>query len=463
MRASGSEVTLSWLPQRKRLQREPEAPATASNQSAHVQPLAGCAVIRRAMLPAMSRLVSRFLVRVTSMFYSQMYLVRRLSFGRQPSGRARRMLSEFPVGAMTLCAVASVVMGVASVTRADDKPPRIVNVEYLYETSSFPQCHAATLAETPQGLVAAWFGGTAEGRPDVGIWFARRLPTGWTKPVEVATGAPGANGAKESTATARDMGEKKTVSAKSTTDSERRYPCWNPVLFQFPDGPLALYYKVGPSPSTWWGMAIESMDGGATWSPPRRLPDDIAGPIKNKPVLLSDGRLLCGSSTEDQGWRVHLEWTADRGRTWERTKVLNDGREFGAIQPTILRSGEHGLLILCRARGVGQVLAASSDDSGRTWSKLAPIELPNPNSGIDGVTLRDGRHLLVYNHTPKGRSPLNVALSRDGRQWTRAVELETDPGEYSYPAVIQAADGAVHILYTWRRQRIRHVTLAVAP
>jgi predicted neuraminidase len=241
--------------------------------------------------------------------------------------------------------------------------------------------------------------------------------------------------------------------------SVKRYPCWNPVLFQYPDGPLALYYKVGPSPSRWWGMAIESTDGGATWSAPRRLPDGIAGPIKNKPILLSDGRLLCGSSTEDQGWRVHLEATADRGRAWERTGVLNDGQEFGAIQPTILRTGDRGLMILCRARGVGKVLAASSDDLGRTWSKLEPIDLPNPNSGIDGVTLRDGRHLLVYNHTPKGRSPLNVAISRDGRQWQRVVELETEPGEYSYPAVIQSADGQIHILYTWRRQRIRHVTL----
>jgi predicted neuraminidase len=206
-------------------------------------------------------------------------------------------------------------------------------------------------------------------------------------------------------------------------------------------------------------MAIESTDGGATWSAPRRLPDGIAGPIKNKPILLSDGRLLCGSSTEDQGWRVHLEATADRGRTWERTGALNDGQEFGAIQPTILRTGDRGLMILCRARGVGKVLAASSDDLGRTWSKLEPIDVPNPNSGIDGLTLRDGRHLLVYNHTPKGRSPLNVAISRDGRQWQRVVELETEPGEYSYPAVIQSADGQIHILYTWRRQRIRHVTL----
>jgi predicted neuraminidase len=85
--------------------------------------------------------------------------------------------------------------------------------------------------------------------------------------------------------------------------------------------------------------------------------------------------------------------------------------------------------------------------------------LPNPNSGIDGVTLSDGRHLLVYNHTKGGRTPLNIAVSKDGKNWRPAVTLETEPGEYSYPAVIQAADGKVHVTYTWKRRRVRHVVV----
>jgi len=239
----------------------------------------------------------------------------------------------------------------------------------------------------------------------------------------------------------------------------KRHPCWNPVLFQVPRGSLQLYYKVGPSPSTWWGMLIESTDGGKTWSKPVRLPDDIAGPIKNKPVLLRDGRLLCGSSTEDKGWRVHMEWTADSGKTWQRTDALNDGKAFGAIQPTILFHGNEKLQILCRSRGLGKVLSSFSNDLGKTWSPLEPLDLPNPNSGIDGVTLRDGRHLLVYNHTASGRSPLNVALSKDGLKWESVIELERERGEYSYPAVIQDANGKIHITYTWKRQRVRHVAL----
>ena len=88
--------------------------------------------------------------------------------------------------------------------------------------------------------------------------------------------------------------------------------------------------------------------------------------------------------------------------------------------------------------------------------------LPNPNSGIDAATLADGRHVVVYNHTTRGRSPLNVAVSSDGREWKAALTLEDQPGEYSYPAVIQTPDGLVHITYTWKRQRIRHVVVDAA-
>jgi predicted neuraminidase len=187
--------------------------------------------------------------------------------------------------------------------------PGVVSAEFIYESAPFPQCHASTIAATPQGLVVALFGGTREKNPDVGVWVCRQEGNGWSAPVEVANGVQ-ADG--------------------------KRHPCWNPVLHQIPQGPLALYYKVGPSPSSWWGMLMTSSDGGRTWTKPVRLPDEIAGPIKNKPVLLADGRLLCGSSTEDQGWRVHMEWTADHGKTWERTSVLNDGKKVSAIQPTIL-------------------------------------------------------------------------------------------------------------------------------
>jgi hypothetical protein len=202
---------------------------------------------------------------------------------------------------------------------------------------------------------------------------------------------------------------------------------------------------------------MASEDGGKSWSKPQRLPDGILGPIKNKPIQLPSGELLCGSSTEDAGWRVHFELSPDLGKTWRKIGPVNDGKAFGAIQPTLLTHGSR-TQALCRSRQ-GRIVQVWSADAGKTWGEMAATELPNPNAGIDGVTLADGRHLLVYNHTPRGRSPLNVALSPDGKAWQAAVVLESEPGEYSYPAVIQSADGLVHITYTWRRQRVKHVIL----
>lgn len=310
--------------------------------------------------------------------------------------------------------------------------PALLLSEFIFESAPFPECHASTVVETPSGLLAAWFGGTRERNPDVGIWISRLSAGRWTPPVEVANG----------------------VESGSV-----RYPCWNPVLFQPKAGPLLLFYKVGPSPSSWWGMIMTSPDGGGSWSKPRRLPAGILGPIKNKPVQLAGGELLCPSSTEDQGWRVHFERTADLGNTWEKSAAVNDPKEIGAIQPSILFQPAGRLQALGRTQQ-GRIFEIWSDDQGRSWGKMSLTTLPNPSSGIDAVTLADGRQLLVYNPVPKGRSPLSVALSANGRDWHDVLVLEDEPGsEFSYPAVIQARDGRVHITYTWKRKRIRHAVI----
>jgi predicted neuraminidase len=323
-------------------------------------------------------------------------------------------------------------------TRAESQA--IILEEFIYERGPYPSVHASTIVETTSGeLVAAWFGGTRERHRDVGIWVSRKTKDGWTPSVEVANGVQ-ADGA--------------------------RHPTWNPVLFQPRGGPLMLFYKVGPSPQTWWGMLRTSTDGGRTWSEPRRLPDGILGPIKNKPVQLADGTIVSPTSTESDStpsrWRVHFERSSDGGRTWTATPPLNDGLTFAAIQPSILFLGGAGgsrLLALGRSRQ-GKVFTTSSDDGGRTWSALSLVDdLPNPSAGTDALTLADGRHLIVYNPVPRGRTPLAVAVSRDGRAWTRVLTLEDQPGEFSYPAVIQTSDGRVHVAYTWKRERVKHVVI----
>ena len=322
--------------------------------------------------------------------------------------------------------------------RDSSNQPGIVKAELIFDDAPFPQCHASTVEQTAEGLVAAWFGGTREKAPDVGIWVSRDEGNGWSSPVEVVNGV---------------------------LSPEKRHPCWNPVLFQPATGPLMLFYKMGASPSAWWGMLTASDDGGESWSGPRRLPEGIVGPIKNKPIQLPNGDLLCPSSTEDQGWRVHLERSPDLGETWEKTEPLNDGREFGAIQPSILTYRDGRMQILCRSRQ-GVITQCWSEDGGETWGEMTASVLPNPNSGTDAVTLSDGRQLLVYNHTGPVigkwgglRTPLNVAVSEDGETWQAALVLEDQRGEYSYPAVIQSSDGTVHTTYTWKRVRIKHVAI----
>jgi predicted neuraminidase len=312
----------------------------------------------------------------------------------------------------------------------------IVYSEFIYESAPFPSAHASTIAETKSGLVAAWFGGTRESAPDVGIWLSRRAGSSWTAPREVANGVQ--------------------------TDGTR-FPCWNPVLFATSDGTLLLFYKVGPNPREWWGLLRASRDDGGMWGVPERLPRRVLGPIKNKPIL-RNGVLIAPSSTESTDtppkWRVHFELSRDLGKTW--TSVVPapslQGAAIDAIQPSILTHAGGRLQAVGRTQS-GRVFESWSGDNGTTWSALALMSLPNPNAGIDAVTLRDGRQLIVYNHTNEGRTPLNVAVSRDGKMWEAALVLENEPGEYSYPAVIQTSDGLVHITYTWKRQRIKHVVL----
>jgi cyclophilin family peptidyl-prolyl cis-trans isomerase/predicted neuraminidase len=266
----------------------------------------------------------------------------------------------------------------------------------------------------------------------VGVWLSRREGGRWTMPVEIARGRA-ANGEAE--------------------------PCWNPVLFRPSGGPLLLSYKAGPSPARWRGMLARSSDDGRTWAEPKPLPDGIIGPVKNHPIELLDGTILCGSSTEGDSWRVHFETTKDKGVTWAATAPINDGKTPGLIQPALLRSSNGAVIALMRSNA-GRIYESRSADAGGTWTPPGPTVFPNPNSGIDAASLRDGRHILVYNPVTEGRGILAVAVSDDGRNWTRALTLEEEKGaEFSYPAVIQAQDGLVHVTYTWKRRRIRHVVL----
>lgn len=310
----------------------------------------------------------------------------------------------------------------------------IVTDEFVYEEASFPSVHSATIEETPAGLVAAFFGGEYEGHPDVGIYVSRQTDRGWTDPVKVAEGLT-------------------------------KGACYNPVLYRTPDGELMLFYKIGKNVQDWSGHLIRSYDNGITWTKPKALPAGFLGPVKNRPLYVGN-TLICGSSTENDGWKVHFEFTRDKGKTWTKSSPINDAA-WSIIQPALLVHKDGRLQMVCRSRNEA-VVSAYSSDNGKTWTKPFALQVPNNNSGIDAITLHDGRFLMVCNnikasqsaYQPRKRTPLSVLLSEDGIHWKTVLIPEDSPiGEYSYPSVMQGADGMIHVVYTWRREKIRYIKI----
>jgi predicted neuraminidase len=327
-----------------------------------------------------------------------------------------------------------------------------------------PDNHASTLVELRDGdILAAWFAGSKEGAPDVKIYGARLHQSVWTPPFELARAD--------------------------------HVACWNPVLFHTRDGRLWLYYKSGTSPGTWTGARMWSADEGRTWSAAERLPDGILGPIKDKPLILADGTIVSGSSREGGKWTAWIERSTNGGRTWTkfgpitvpdaldlpnadalaaRDQALAAQKDssqtthtklyapadatIGIIQPAVVALAGHHLRFYARSRSrSAQIAVADSYDDGRHWTQAHFLALPNPNSGIDAVKLQDGRIVLAFNNSYVTRTPLNLAVSRDGEHFQVFDTLEDGPGQYSYPAIIQAANGDLLITYSWRRQTIKLV------
>ena len=319
--------------------------------------------------------------------------------------------------------------------------PQVVVDEFLYKRASFPECHSASIVETKKGdLVATYFGGTKERNPDVCIWVSRKLKgkTDWTPPQMVADGV---------------------------FSPDYREACWNPVIYEMPDGELRIYFKIGVNVAKWKGWLVRSKDGGKTWGKREQLPDTIYGPIKNKPIL-NKGRLISPTSDERDGWKLYFEYSDDLGKTWKRTAYVDAEQGIKAIQPSIIVLPDGRLEALCRTRS-RHIGVTYSNDNGETWSKLTFIDTPNNNSGIDAVNLQDGSYALICNDWPiepdkeKGaRTPLSIMRSQDGIHWNHWITLEDSPIlQYSYPSIIQSRDGHIHVVYTWRRQRVKHVEL----
>lgn len=328
----------------------------------------------------------------------------------------------------------------------------------------FTNCHASTLAALPDGqLLAAWFAGTKEGSGDTAVWLARRCQGRWSAPRRVI--------------------------------AEPGLAHWNPVL-HWQDGRLWLFYKVGPDVHRWVTRVATSDDRGESWSAPAALVanDPLPrGPVKNKLLVMSNGEWLApGSIEDDRHWDAFVDISANRGASWRNVAVplqhispgdgeraqlwqgLQDNalwendldRVFqwdGVIQPTAWESAPGRVHLLMRSTR-GRIYRSDSADYGRNWSPAYATELPNNNSGIDVAHLGGGRLVLAYNPIAGNwnrRYPLSLGFSADnGASWRPLGDLETERGEFSYPAII-ADENALHVTYTWNRTNIVYQKVAI--
>lgn len=303
------------------------------------------------------------------------------------------------------------------------------------EDRPFAECHASTILRTADNkFLVAWFGGTHEKHDDVGIWLSKGEPGSWSPPVEIA---------------------------KIREDAH-----WNPVLFQDPSGEIILFFKVGKTIDFWETWYQVSNDNGETWSEAKELvagDKGGRGPVRNKPIVVSDGSWLAPASNElKKVWNAFIDRSEDGGKSWVETEFVKLERDSsfgeGVIQPALWESKPGKVHMLLRS-SAGVICRSDSEDYGKTWSPVYKTDLPNPNSGIDVTKLENNTLVLIFNPDDKNwgsRSPISLAVSRDnGHTWDPVIELERgdEEDEFSYPSVISFGD-TVAVTYTWKRQNV---------
>lgn len=311
--------------------------------------------------------------------------------------------------------------------------------------------HSSVTCLLPDGrLMAVWFGGTREGAADVALFTATfdAAAGTWSPPARIM----------DREQAQRDLGR-----------PIRKVG--NAVIFPDRDGTLWLVY-VTVTFGGWSGSALNvasSRDLGRTWSASRRLTVNpffnLSSLVRNKPVYADDGRIGLPVYHELATTYAQMLWLTPgpegRVANFSARSLLG---QRGVIQPAVVPTAT-GAVMALRDHGPQRLLRiARSDDRGWNWSAPAAGELPNPDAATDMIRLRDGRLLLAYNHASAGRANLRLATSRDdGRTWSPGPMVEDAAGlEFSYPSLSEDARGRVHLTYTWKRERIKHVEFNAA-
>jgi predicted neuraminidase len=318
--------------------------------------------------------------------------------------------------------------------------------ENINPISSNAMVHVASICELPDGaLAASWYGGSREGAPDVAIFFATREPrsTSWSEPRAILT---------------------PEIAARALHRAVRKVG--NSLLFADAAGKLSLLY-VTITVGGWSDSSLNfttSSDRGHTWTPSERLTlspfFNISELVKNGPTPLSNGGWAVPIYHELIGKLPELLWLNEAGGTVRATKTRALGGRSGFQPSMVALSTNEALLFLRDLTANRRIGALRTEDTGEHWAALEMSDLPNPDSGLDALRLPDGRLLLAFNDSKHGRANLRLGLSTDnGKSWQRIATLADEPkAEFSYPFLLQTRDGTIHVVYTWKRKAVKHVT-----
>ncbi len=295
--------------------------------------------------------------------------------------------------------------------------------------------HCSVICEAGNGdLLCLWYGGSYESADDQMLFLARR-PAGtrtWSKSqalIQNASQPPG-NGI-----IFRDAADRLWIVWGRMEGSRptRRGSGWDRCRL----------------------MIRSSTDHGTTWSDDRPMfEEDLWCVPRNPPIALKDGTLLLGVEGIDGKTEGSYFLTLAPGATQWQKAAFTDG----GSQPAVIERHDGSVLALMRhSKNIRQI---ESNDGGNHWSEAVATKLKNPDSGITMTRLANGHLLLVYNDSQINRTPLSICRSLDeGRTWEEPLHLESNPGEYSYPSIIQSSDGRIHVTYTFRRYAIKHVEM----
>jgi len=355
------------------------------------------------------------------------------------------------------------------------------------------QNHAANLAFLPDGtLTCVWFGGTMEGMGDISIYMSR-----------LAAGS-----------------EVWSVPEKMSDDPQKSEQ--NPLVFTAPDGKVWLIFTSQTSGNQDGAIVKRriSADGGRTFGSVEVLCDTPGTFVRQPIVVNTKGEWLLPVfrciGLPGQRWTGDADTAAvllsqDAGSSWQ---MIDLPGSVGAVHMNIVPRGNRRMVAFFRNRFATQILRSHSEDDGVTWSEPVSTGLPNNNSSIQAIALKDGRIAIIYNHSnaltssdrrhslydeieaEEGasavtaetvsaadgrqkaiwgvpRAPMSLVSSSDGGEtFGNPAHLETGDGycltnnskdalnrEYSYPSIAEGPDGALHIAYTYYRRAIKYVRL----